>query len=277
LSTGNLLYVDKADALAWWKKAKALGEEKYLLENLFPKEPKDEWVNSLILWTLTAKYPNLLSKAYHKLLDDYPHMQSWPMAEAIAKSSLPRKQKVELLTCASKHSNLKHRVSALRELKDLNHKRFVRLLVETLNALPVTPKEPYWDCSEASFAQLTLHTSDPRAWQALKNAAKRVNVALRMEMLNRMRRVDSMKYDKRQLLDFFAEFLDDESVPDFVSEPQMFECPYSSFALPRLSMQNLTAKAIVHILGLDSKPEPDWTATQWAELRDRVRKELKRD
>jgi len=204
-------------------------------------------------------------------------MQSWPTAEAIAKSDLPQKKKMELLTYASKQSNLEHRVSALRELKDLDHERFVKLLVETLNALPVTPKEPYWDCAEASFAQLTLHTSDPCAWRALKNAAKRVNVVLRMEMLSRMMRGDSMKCGKRQLLDMFAEFLDDNSMPDFSSNPQMFECPYSCFSLPRLSVQNLAAKAIAHILDLDSKPEPDWTMEQWVKLHDQIRRELKRD
>jgi hypothetical protein len=143
--------------------------------------------------------------------------------------------------------------------------------------LPPTPREPYWICTEASFACLVMQTTNTRAWDGLKQVARRADVGLRMEILNRMNYSIDMKCKKWQRIDFLAEFLDDSSVPDTTVNPELFEGINASHGFSDLSVQNLAAKELVRTLGIDVKPEPAWTATQWAQLRERVRRELKRD
>jgi len=267
--------VEKGDAEAWWDKARKEGEEVYLLGHVLPEGAKAEWPNSRTLSIITEKYPQHLPKLYRTILDERPKMQSWPVAEALARSSLPAEKKLELFRHAANHKDLEHRRVGLRELQKLDPQQFLTILLATLEALPKTPTEPYWKCPEAGFAHLVLATDDPRAWKMLEKVAKRSDVGLRMEFMNPMNYSYIEDRQRQQRLDFLAAFLDDAEAPDVKANPEMFSGPHAGFTFARLEVRDLAAMIIASILGMPDQPDRAWTPQQWEKLRAQVMQALK--
>jgi hypothetical protein len=261
--------VERADAQAWWDKARKVGEEAYFLAHVLPNGEKAEWPNSLMLSIVTAKYPKHLPKLYETVLNERPKMQSWPLAEAIAKSSLPKNKKRELFLHAARNKNLEHRRFGLSELQKLDPQRFMTILLDTLDNLPKTPTEPYWKCPEVTFAHLVTETDVPRPWKLLAKVAKRSDVGLRMEFLNLMHNDDRQR---RQRLEFLAAFLNDAEAPNVTAHPEMFSGPHAGFMFRRLAVRDLAAMRIASFLGLPDRPDRDWTPQQWEKLRKKVKK-----
>jgi hypothetical protein len=260
--------VKRADAQAWWDKARKVGEEAYFLAHVLPGGDKAEWPNSLMLRLITEKYPKHLPKLYETVLDERPKMQSWPLAEAIAKSSLPKNKKRELFLHAARNKNLEHRRYGLSELQKLDPQQFMTILLDTLDNLPKTPTGPYWKCPEVTFAHLVKETDDPRPWKLLAKVAKRSDVGLRMEFLNLLHNDDRQR---RQRLEFLAAFLDDAEAPDVKANPEMFSGPHAGFTFRRLAVRDLAAMRIASFLELPDRPDRDWTPQQWEQLRKKVK------
>jgi hypothetical protein len=269
--------VEKADALAWWKKAREIGEESYLLSHVLPRGEKEEWPSQYMLHILARKYTKRLPEVYRTLLDQRPEMQSWPVAEAVATSTLSRAQKLELFLHAAANKRLEHQRVALRHLNDVDHDEFVKLLIENLESMPVTPKEPYSICREAAIAHLILLTDDARAWLTLTEVAKRSDVGMRMQLLNSVIDTQIERRTRKRCLAFLATFLGDSAVRDEDSNARMFEGLYAGFTFPRLAVRDFAAMQIAWILKIDVEPEPEWTKKQWSKLRERVREALKRE
>jgi hypothetical protein len=132
-------------AKAWWAKTEKVGEEQHLLDRVLPpvgQEWGTLWPRPLPLRLIVAKYPNRPPGLYRTVLDKRPDVQSWPLAEAVAKSSLPAKDQLALFEVAGKHKDLDHRLPALRELKGLDAKRFDALLLATVEGLPKDVTSP---------------------------------------------------------------------------------------------------------------------------------------
>jgi hypothetical protein len=268
--------VEKADAQAWWEKARKEGEEEFVLAHVLPAGAKAVWPNSLMLRIITKKHPQHLPRLYKTVLDERPKMQSWPIAEAVAKSSLPDDKKRELFLHASRHKNLEHRRLGLSHLQKLDPEEFMGILLATLEALPKTPTEPYWSCPEAAFAHLVMATDDGRAWKLLEKVAKRSDVGLRMAFMNPMNYSYIGAHRRQQRLDFLAAFLEDAGAPDVRAHPEMFEGPHAGFMFGRLEVRNLAAMKIASILGLPEQPDRTWTPEQWEKLRNRVKEGLRK-
>jgi hypothetical protein len=203
-------------------------------------------------------------------------MQSWPVAKAVARSSLPDAKKRDLFLYACRHKNLEYRRLGLSQLQKLDSQQFLTILLETLDALPKTPTEPYWKCPEAAFVHLVLNTGDPRAWRKLEEVAKRSDVGLRMEFLNRMNYSHLGNRHIKQRLAFLAAFLDDAEAPDVKSNPKMFDGPHAGFTFHRLAVRDLAAMEIASLLKMPDRPDRTWTPKQWKKLRNQVKEGLKK-
>ncbi|MBI1311421.1 hypothetical protein GC176_08950 [bacterium] len=267
--------VAKMDAAAWWKKASKEGEESYLVNHVIPLDEDSEWPNSLHLWLIAKRYPKHLPQIYRKLLDNRPHMQSWPVVVALRESSLTRQEKLTLLVHAAERENLEHRRAAFWLMKDIDHAQFVKLLIRTLNELPTTPDGEYWNCREASFANLVMETDAPEAWQTLKEVADRTDVGLRMQLMNPMNYRYIGDRNRKQRIEFLASFLDDQSVRDARDNPK-FSGPCAGFMFPVLEVRNLAARKLASFFKaeISMKPNADWKPEAWAEYRYSVRKAL---
>lgn len=266
--------IESADVLAWWKKVQQAGEEAYLVAHVLPEDEKAEWPNGRIVEIIVNKYPNYLSEIYRTILEQRPRMYTHDVAKAIAESSLPRETKLALFRRAAEDPNLERRRFGLWHLKDLDPIRFPALLIATIDTLPRTPQLSYSSCPEAAIAQLVSASDDPRVWAALEKAAKRADVGLRMEFLDRLTR--STK-GRRLRLEFLSVFLDDETVRDSTSNPEKFAGPGAALGFPRIAVRDLAAWKIGWILGMDIKPDADWTREQWTQFRARVRQELEHE
>jgi len=265
--------VEKTTARAWWAKASKVGEEAYLVANVLPTGEKAEWPNHHILGLIAKKYPEHLPGIYRTVLEDRPTMQSCPLAEAVGKSSLAPDKKIELFVRAAESKDLEHRRAAFWELRKCDPERFRAMLIKTLNSLPRTPSEPYWKCCEASFTPLVLEINDPDAWLALARFAKRADVGLRMEVVQRVGYPD--KKHPRMQIAFLTEFLEDATVRDVASSAKLFDGPYAASGYSRLEVRDLAAMQIASLLRLPAEPKPEWMPQQWATLREKVREALR--
>jgi len=268
--------VEKADAEAWWDKARKYSEEAYFLDHVLPVGDKADWPKRLtMLEIITKKYPQHLPKLYKTILDERSKMESSPVADAVAKSSLPDEVKRDLFLHASRHKNLWHRRTGLSHLQKLDPQQFVVLLLATLESLAKTPTEPYRYCPEASFAHLVLATDDAGAWTLLEKVAKRSDVGLRMAFLNWMNHPDGDRQRKQQLK-FLTAFLGDSEASDVKANPKMLDGLHAGLDIDRLEVRDLAAIKIAFILGMRDWPDKTWTSEQWTHLRNRVREGLKK-
>jgi hypothetical protein len=268
--------VEKADAQAWWDKARQLGEEAYFLKHVLPNGDKERWPKHFMLSIIGEKYPGRLPNLYRTVLDERPKVQSWTVAEAVEKSSLSAEKQRQLFLYAAQHKDLEHRRVGLWYLQKLDPKQFMTILLATLDALPKSPAEPYWHCREAAMALLVLRTDDARAWKLLEKVAKRSDVGLRMELLNRMNLGYGEGRHRQQRLHLLAAFLDDAEAPDVKANPEMFRGPHAGFGFTRLSVQDLAAMTIASILEMPDHSDLNWTPEQWEKLRTQVKQALKR-
>lgn len=268
--------VKKADAQAWWEKARKEGEEAYLLGHVLPAGEQAGWPNELMLEIIAKKYPQHLPTLYKTILDDRPKTQSWPIADAIAKSSLPADKKRASFLYAAHHKNLEHLRVGLTHLRKLDPEQFITILLDTLDYLPKTPTERYSGCPEAAFAHLVMETDDTRAWKMLEKVAKRSDAGLRMEFMDPMNYTYIGDRQRKQRLEFLVAFLDDIEAPDRAANPKMFEGPHAGFTFERLEVRNLAAQKIASILKLPDRPDMNWTPAQWEKLRSQVTESLKK-
>jgi len=256
------------------RKARKAGEEKYFLDNVLPQDTKNKMPNRIMLHIIAKRYYAHLPDIYKTVLDKRSYMQSWPVAEVFTESAIPKKQKIELFTYACKNKNLEHRRAAFWELKEIDPGSFIELLLQTLNELPSSPKEPYWNCREASFANLVMETNNDEIWETFKHVAKKSDVGLRMEFLNVMNYSCIGEKNFKRRLDFLKSFLNDVEVRDINSNTEMFDGPCAESDFPILEVRNLAAKEIGWILKVSEMPAPNWTPEQWASFRLKVEKEL---
>lgn len=265
--------VTRQAALAWWKRASVAGEEAWLVKHVLPTgKQASAWPNLDQLAILSARYPRRLPEVYRALLKERTPRQSWPVVDAIAASGLPRRTKLSLLLAGARHADLEHRRAALWKLKDLDPRQFNAILIEILRRIPRTPKGPYWSCREAAFAQLVIESADEAAWRELLATARRVDVGLRMELLNPMDY--SNKPHRERRLRFLAAFLGDAALRDAARNSGAFSGPHAGFTIARLAVRDLAAWKIASILGLKAAPQASWSARRWARLRARVQRRL---
>lgn len=261
----------KARAQAWFEMAGANGEEPYLLENALPP---GKWPNAYVLRVLSKKHPDQLDRLYREILEKRTDMESWPVADQVARSGLPRERKVELLKVGARHKNLDHRYAALLSLQKFDAEAGVAPLVECLEELPPTCPGKYSDSRESYFALLVGWTADPRPWKALAAAARRADAGLRLELVSKVSWEGTDGELRKQQVTFLAEFLTDESLRDVKNEPAKFDDRCAAHRFPRIEVRNVAAMYLASILGLEDDPEPSWTVDQWSEFRERVKKSI---
>jgi hypothetical protein len=264
--------VEKAAAKKWWDEAREVGEERYLLDHVLPRDGKAGQVDSHQLRVLLARYPKHIPVLYRTVLDKRPEVDSWPLAEAVTRSKLPAKEKLGLVLYAAGHKDNRHRLPAFRALKELDQKQFDALLLATIKALPDDVPGPYWTCPESYIARLANESDEPQVWQALGEVAKRAAVGFRMQLLNHF----ADPRDKRhrpERLRLLAGFLDDDAARDRESSKK-YDGPCAGFHYHRLAVRDFVAMELADLLGIEVELNPDRTPDEWAGIRHKVRESV---
>jgi hypothetical protein len=279
--------LDRPAVEAWWKKASAIGEERYLVAHVLEDK---EWPNALMLGIIAKKYPQRLGELYRQLLDKEPEMVSWYFAATISTSSLSVNTKRELMVYGLKSKNLRHRIDALRELAKFDQELFELRLISELKSLPKGSQVPYWRCPQVAISSVVCTTRNPAVWKAFEEAAKRADVGLRMELLG-MYFFETPKTEnedvpltpqasfKEQLV-FLSHFLADETLRDVSKSPALYTGPSAADgsdgkpAFARIQVRNYAAMCIAYGLGIDRNPSPAWSETKWARFREEMRLDM---
>jgi hypothetical protein len=275
------VYVRQIDVEAWWKKARVIGEESYLVCHALEQK---KWPHEGMVAIIGRKYPRRLGELYRSLLDERPEMLSARVTEAIGASSLDRDRKREFLSYGLRSNKLKHRFDALGPLLKVDARLFESRLVQELTSLPRTSKLPFWNCPEAFIAHFVCETKEPAVWKSFTSAAERAEVGLRMEFLERIYCSLETAHTWTEQLAFLAHFLEDKTVRDVSSAPNLYVGPYAGSGhddkgrFPRIEVRNHAARCIAVALDLaiQEEPRPEWNAGQWADFRQQVREALLR-
>jgi hypothetical protein len=192
------------------------------------------------------------------------------VAHAISTISLPRERKVALFATAARRPNVSHRRAALEHLAPLDPPRLAELLTRAIDELPQTPAGPYNHCPEKSYSELIVRTDDARPWQALERALRRADIGLRMELLESV--AFHLNGQHRRGITLLKTFLDDTAVRDIKSNPKKYEGFYAGWGFKNLSVRNLVAILLADLWKLPDDPASDWSESQWAALREKLRK-----
>jgi hypothetical protein len=271
--------VQKMEAKRWWDEARKVGEERYLLDHVLPRdasEGKSRYVNEDQLRVIQLKHPKHIPTLYRTVLDQRPELESGPLAEAVSQSKLPAQEKLDLFLYAAGHQDNRHRLPALGAIKELDPKQFDARLLTTIKAFPDDVAGPYWDCPEVRIARLATASDEPQVWQALEKVAKRATVGFRMELLSQF----AYPRDKRhrpERLRLLASFLEDDTSRE-IGSSKKYEEPslgahgiYAGAPYRKLDVRDFVAMELAILLGIEVELNPERTPAEWAEIRGKVR------
>jgi hypothetical protein len=267
--------VENAEAKKWWEQARKVGEERYLLEHVLPRDSKEgerAEVNVQQLRRILIKYPKHIPTLYRTVLDKRPEVDSWPLAEAVRRSKLPAKEQLTLFLYAAEHKDNQHRLVAFWGIKELDQKRFDALVLAAIQGLPKDVAGPYWTCPEARFAQLAAESDEPQVWPALEKAARRAAVGLRMELLNHFADARDKRHWSERLR-LLAAFLDDATSRDSGSSKK-YEGPCAGFMYHKVEVRDFVAMELADLLGIEVELNPKRTPAEWARIRRQVRESV---
>ena len=229
------------------------------------------------LWILGEKYPrSLLARCAKMPKDAMPDVPMHALAEAVARSKLPRNEKRDALaSLCQRLSDFRRQPPVLFWLAQFDEQRCIALLRPILARLPSDVNEAYWSCEVVDFTGVIMQLRDDDIWTQYLGAAKRAAIGLRMEMMGHMDFGHILGADKDRMLAFLAAFLDDAAVRDITVDPVKYDGPYAAFTFQKIEVRDFAAMKIAFILDLDDGPKKSWTTEQWARLRTKVRAILK--
>jgi hypothetical protein len=259
--------VAKAAAQAWWNEAQKK-EEAYLLDHVLVSDSNhtEPYVSNHLLRLIQTKYPERIPSLYRKVLDERPEIDSSSLADAVLKSKLPDKEKLELLLRGAAHEKMGHRLSALWAIKGLDKKKFSAILLTTIDKTPEDIPGPYW----TSRSPVSQHSQSIRTTPMSGPCSRRFN-HLGDPKDNRH------KLDRLRLL---ASFLDDSSSREIGNVFDMkgkFSGPCAGFVYPKLEVRDFAAMEVATLLGIEIGDKRERTAAEWAKIRETVREKLKKE
>lgn len=267
--------ITKVAAKQWWDKAKKAGEEPYLLDHVLPPATKENAhdVDSHLLSIVVVKYPKHIPALYRKVLDQRPDLQAGRLADALLRSKLPDKEKLDLFLHAADHKDKMQRLIVLYAIKELDKKKFNSLLFDAVENIPTDVPGPYWRCPEAYLARLAIESDDPKIWETLEKVAKRSELGLRMELLNHFGDPKENRH-RPERLRLLASFLNDAVMRDEDSSSK-FEGPGAGFPYHKIEVRNFVAIEISRILGIEVELNLERKPEDWAKIRSQVQDRLK--
>jgi hypothetical protein len=287
---GRGMALDENHVNYWWSKLQKESPLEYLRNHAIVKNDDGDFeAREQILHALGAEYPDHFAVVFEQALKDVSDTE--PLFNALEVSRLDAEAKSRLLLQAAHNATPENREIALRRLCGMNHPDAVPLLVAELQAIPNSPEGPYRRSTARIFAPIVCCTDDDRAWQALLETGKRVDVGQRLEILYSIGYLSDRKDQK--VIDFLCAFLNDESVRVMVDGPSALDgdvralpppppgssdSPFSGrcagFTFNSLAVCNYAALQLANKLELNVVDESDLTETDLADLDDRVRETL---
>lgn len=252
------------EARAWWAAASQQAEDEYMVASFLRG-------HTGAMHILAAKWPERLFLAIVELVERTPERAGGDVVDAIADGSMRKAQKVELLERIAAAS-LDGRLHALRRLADVDEDRFCARFLEVLASAPKEMPKEVWTSPHGSLGHLVVLTGKRDVWHAFVRTARSMPIGLRMQYLEPFAYRYLEDRQRRERLACLAAFLDDEEVYDVAASGQ--QGPHAAFTFSQLAMRDFAAHQLAMMFRYDAIGGPKSTATEWAELRERVRRSL---
>jgi len=267
----------------WFADASKIGEERYVLSQIFGTDEDITEFNPALFEVLTHKFPDRLPDVYRTVIDDHPELRekSWQFAEAVSHSQLAADVMLKILEYAARHDAPEHNIPGIHFLRAIDPKQAQGMLLKALEQMPTSPHRHQETLTRLDFqdddrpewqtmpAWLVAQNSDSLEWQALAKAIRGADVRGRLELLSAVARNCSPQ-GRKQRLAFLELHLTDDAAQD-ATAPECFHYVNKVrwvFIAPEV--RNYAAMRLAEMLKIDADTRPDWTTTQWAELRKRV-------
>lgn len=269
----------KATVRAWWKKAQAEGEERYLVRRL--REPLGEYEGARegVLLQLEVRYPRHLPEIYRQFLrTGKVGVGGWALAEALGRCSLPAEQRSKALRPGLSAKDDQVWRPALRALQECDPAAADVELLTRLRRLPTKIQGGGWKPAGLDLNREVIRSTSDEVWAEFGAYLRRTHVCLRLEMMEGL--IYTPSQQKPRALELLAELLDDTEVrvlePDGSSHAEgettryLGPCGYRDPA--RVAVQDVAARWMG---GLFEEPgwqkERDGTEAQRAEFRARMK------
>ncbi len=257
-------------AKIWWDKAKEMGEEKYCLAYVLPPRKLENSVlpNEHLLRILAKKYPSRIPELLESVLENRPDVRTESLVEAVKRADLPAKTKLDLLTRVAKSDDIDRRYQALVALRGLDEKRFVELLLDSVEFLHKRVGKDIPE-NQAALVGLVTETDDHRAWTATENLARAAKPEFRVSVLHHIAFAGDLDFPERksQRIRFLLKFLDDR---DKVSGD-------GGIRLTPKEIRNAVGLYLGCLLDFEMEDKPEYTQEEWAALREKVRVAAKKE
>jgi hypothetical protein len=214
---GSTPAADPEKVREWWAEARRVGEERWLVEHALPRhkprEGESTTPNAVIARVIGAKYPARLSEVYQTIF----RKQSWVTSESytaeIVASALPREKKIALFEDGARHKDWGHRFHALDALGQLDRAALGKHLLPILESFSDRATNRDYAPGGHGIVLLVWRANDPECWDALVDAAKKVPVDTRMDIVWELGRAHRVTGDplRRERLRCLAQFLRDRA------------------------------------------------------------------
>ena len=275
----------KRQAEQWWAEtSKQSSEEEYVVSRVLPIEGVQRSVNRTYLETVGARYPQRLQGIYEDLLKQPRQIDEEAIVQAIvANESLSKDDKRLLLGHGADAPNLWRREDAIVGLFKVDPADADARLIRELDRLPTTLDDQGVRSPMVQLAPVVRWSDAPRVWAAFERAARRADVALRLELLDRMGSgvsVSGLPRRTQARIKLLAAFLDDETVRVMPSASPKAEpgrsqfdrdAPASLFHRPQFTVGDFAASRLPSLLEIIGQAREDFTAEDWTRFRQQVR------
>ncbi|MBS0206588.1 MAG: hypothetical protein JSS49_27235 [Planctomycetes bacterium] len=268
-------FLDREQVVAWWTETQKVSEEEYLVRSAVPRLPQATETYTAIVQRLLYKYPQRLPDVYRLLLAERPDVKSWELLQAIAAADLPWRDKLDLFIQGAVQPRVARQAEALDAMSALDERVFEGFLIKSLTSLPGTTPGRYVDCEQVSLAQLCWKTNSLNAWHPLRDAAKKTDVGVRMQIIDHIGDNSDLSYvRKMRVAEFLLAFLDDATVRDVTSASHKY-ASCAAEAWPQIEVRNWSAYQLAKRFNMDVSsfaPGQSVTSEDWGRLRDDVAK-----
>jgi hypothetical protein len=261
-------------AREWFAQARKIGEEKYIVARVLGSEDKP-FLNEQLFWLVCTKYPKRVPEIYRKLIDDRDSnlaYHSWWFAKAVAMGPLPVAEKRKVLEYAARQAEPHHRAAGVAFLRFFDPEQARDLLTAGLDQLSAHLSD-----GAMTLAEVAAQRDDPHEWQSLAKAVRGADIGSRLELLKVIAEEPSQANRKLRLA-FLAEYMTDDAVRDVNSDPERYKWAFVAGSdFDHLQVRNFAAMRLAIMLEDDATPHANWTAGQWAELREKVRAAVEKE
>jgi len=256
----------------WWAKNGKQPEKETMLKKVFTYSgDKITRVNKLPAMILADRFPEELPSLAKKYLESArSSLQPSTLAEAIAGARLPKEERVKLLIEFLSKDSIEHNRCVLQVLAELDAKKCAELVGPIIDELPTRPSQALWICPEAHYTHVVMRLEDDAVWKKYLEHTRKCETALRMEIMNPFNYSYIKDKNRQRRLAFLAAFLDDDALRQTNQTG-----PYAAFKIPKMTVRDFVAMQVASILDLKDRPDEFWSAEQWTQLRETVKKALK--